>query len=88
MTTTVRIQDTDKVELDKLQALILLKSGKKITHDMLLHYLLKHAKNKVIELIIDDVNDQNIDWDGLLDTIGDFGETDSSNINDIIYGDN
>ena len=88
MPTTVRIQDIDKNELDKLQAIILLRSGKKLTYDQLLHYLLRHTKNKVIELIVDDVTDQDINWDGLVENIDDFGETDSSQVNDIIYGEN
>lgn len=88
MATTIRIRDLDKIELDKLQATILLKSGKKLTYDQILHYLLRHAKNKVIEAIIDDVSDQEIKWDSLLSNIDDYGETDSSKINDVIYGEN
>lgn len=88
MATTVRIKDLDKIELDKLQATILLKSGKKLTYDQILHYLLRHAKNKVLEAIIDDVSDQKIKWDSLLSNIDDYGETDSSNIDDVIYGEN
>ena len=87
MTTTVRIRDVDKTELDKLQASILLRTGKKITHDQLLHYLLVHAKEKVLEGIIDDVQDQDINWDGILENIHDYGKTDSSKVDDVIYGD-
>lgn len=87
MTTTVRIQDVDKTELDMLQATILLRTGKKITHDQILHYLLVHAKDKVLEGIIDDVQGQNIDWDGILDNIDDYGKTDSSKVDEIVYGD-
>ena len=88
MATTVRIKDFDKIELDKLQATILLKSGKKLTYDQILHYLLRHAKTKVIEAIIDDVSDQEIKWDSLLSNVDDYGETDSSKIDDVIYGEN
>ncbi len=88
MATTVRIKDLDKIELDKLQAIILLKSGKKLTYDQILHYLLIHAKNKVLEAIIDDVSDQEIKWDRLLSNVDDYGETDSSKIDDIVYGEN
>lgn len=87
MTTTVRIQDVDKTELDMLQATILLRTGKKITHDQILHYLLVHAKDKVLEGIIDDVQGQNIEWDGILDNIDDYGKTDSSKVDEIVYGD-
>ncbi|MHA2100202.1 MAG: hypothetical protein ACW99A_16125 [Candidatus Kariarchaeaceae archaeon] len=87
MATTVRIKDFDKIELDKLQATILLKSGKKLTYDQILHYLLRHAKSKVLEAIIDDVSDQEIKWDNLLSNVDDYGETDSSKADEIIYGD-
>ncbi len=86
MTTTVRIQDADKIELDRLQAKILLQSGKKITHDQLLHYLLYYSKETIVDLIVDDVNDQKINWDGLMDSISDLGLSDSTQIDDIIYG--
>ncbi len=88
MTTTVRIQDFDKNELDKLQATILLRSGKKITYDQILHYLLRHAKSKVIEAIVDDITDQTINWDKLVENIEDLGSTDSSKVDEVIYGDN
>ncbi len=87
MATTVRIKESDKAELDKLQATILLRSSKKLTYDELLHYLLIHSKNNVIEAIIDDISDQNIDWDYHLKNIGEYGVTDSSNIDDVIYED-
>ncbi|MCY3411537.1 MAG: hypothetical protein INQ03_07905 [Candidatus Heimdallarchaeota archaeon] len=86
MSTTVRIKDTDKAELDKLQAIILLKSGKKLNYDELLHYLLLFSKEKVIEAIVDDISDQDIDWEYHLSRVGKYGETDSSDIDDVIYG--
>lgn len=87
MTTTVRIQSKDKEELDKLQATILLKTGKKLTYNEILHYLLTYSKDRVIEAIVDNISTQVIDWERNFELVADYDTTDSSDINDVIYGD-
>ena len=87
MTMTIRIFDKDKQELDKLQQQILQKTGKKLSHDQIIHYLLKHTKFHAIKAIINELerDTQNIDWEANFQLIDDLGETNAHHIDEIIY---
>ncbi len=85
MPTTVKIYDADKAFLDRLQAVIFQRIGKKLPYAELLHYLLIHSDENVMNAIIDDICNQDIDWASHLDIIGEYGDTDASHIDEVVY---
>ena len=52
MTTTLKINDETKSRFDKLQARILVETGKKMTQQEILELLLEHAEKDEEEIII------------------------------------
>ena len=52
MTTSVKINEEEKIKLEKLQALIALKAGKKITQQELLSKLIQDAYMHEDELLL------------------------------------
>ena len=52
MTTTIKIDDDTKSKFDKLQARILIETGKKLTQQEILELLLNHAEKGEEEIIL------------------------------------
>jgi len=52
MTTTIKIDDDTKSRFDKLQARILVETGKKLTQQEILELLLEHAENDEEEIVL------------------------------------
>lgn len=87
MSTTIRINERDKDELDKLQAEVFLATGKKLSYPELLGVIMKMSrtslKGQLIELIR---SPQEIDWEKSEKYVSDWGFSDSSDIDEVLYG--
>lgn len=84
--TTIRIHSDEKSKLEKLQARIFLKSGKKLSIPELMQQLLKSDEDEILEKILDDLENDNIDWDIHLSMITDMEFDSSDDIDDVVYG--
>lgn len=84
--TTIRIHSDEKFKLEKLQARIFLKSGKKLSIPELMQQLLKSDEDEILEKILDDLENDNIDWDIHLSMITDMEFNSSDDIDDVVYG--
>ena len=91
MSTTVKIDEETKKELDKIQAKILLKSGHKLTQQELLKKIIKFILKKEDEFfsnfIIDWTPMKDEEWEQLKSFITDFGfKTTEETIDSELYG--
>lgn len=87
MSTTIRINEKDKDELDKLQAEVFLATGKKLSYPELLGILMKLSRTSLkVQLVEMIKNPQSINWEKSRKYITDWGITQSTDIDDILYG--
>lgn len=91
MSTTVKIDPEFKKEIDKLQAKVTMKTGKKITQQDLLvriiQFVLRNEKEFFQTVIFDWHPLSDSEWDKLKESITDFGKiTTESTIDTELYG--
>jgi len=87
MSTTIRINNEDKDELDKLQAEIFLSTGRKLSYPQLLGIILKMSRTNLRSHLIELIKSpQGIDWEKSEKYINDWGFSDSSDIDEVLYG--
>lgn len=89
MSTTVRIRPEDKARLDRLQAQIVLKTGRRLALDAILHRAIQIAAKHEEEMLLDDrpVRLTAAEKRKILELPWDFGDTyGHETIDDEIYG--
>jgi len=91
MTTSVKLNDRDKEKLERLQALVTLRTGEKITQQELLRILIGEALLKVDEFF-DRISEQKLpmpdeEYERILSLVDDWRvETSWEDIDQILYG--
>lgn len=88
MATTIRVEDTDKQQLEYLQAKILLETGEKLSYTEIIHFLIRLCQSKGFEDLIQEIKPlKEIDWSIHEKLIEDWGIGSSDDIDDVAYGD-
>lgn len=91
MATTVKIESKDKAKLERLQALLTLKSGSKMTQQSILSMLINEALDKTDDFdgraTESDLPMRDEDYEKILSLIQDWGvETSWEDIDQVLYG--
>jgi len=91
MSTSVKIDREDKERLEKLQALVTVKAGKKRTQQEILSALIEEAYARsdefVEKLVKADVSMPDQDYERILSLVEDWGiETSWREVDEILYG--
>lgn len=91
MTTSVKLSEKDKEKLEKLQALVTLKAGQKVTQQELLSRMIREALaegDKLVEKMLKaskPIPDQ--EYEGVLSLVEDWGvETSWEEMDQTLYG--
>ena len=90
MSTTMRLEDEVKIELDRFQGLVQHETGERLTQSQLLHRLLRFAQQREAEFFNADEDAWRPPTRGEMEMLfskaGYFGPTDASKIDQALYG--